>query len=364
MALTITPITYQGALDASAIAQITTNLNALIAAVNAGSSGSGYTFTDSLTAHAGGGQTSALALTTTINRVTTVGSANDSVKLPLAAPGQFIAIINDAASNSLQVYGAGTDTINDVATATGVAVPAQTTAVFYSTTAAPAGKWYSNNSPAIFGKLFVVNNSLTLAGTDSTTMTFPTTSATIARTDAANTFTGTQTIGALVATTVNGNTITAGTGTLTLAAAKTLTANNSLTLAGTDATTVTFPTTSATVARTDAGQTFTGVNTLTASILAGDNAVAQVNYIASETGANNAIVGTFTNAPALAAGLRVSVLLAHSLQAGANTFAYAGGGALNIKSHRNTGNNIATAYVSGGIVDLMYDGAQWQDMSQ
>jgi hypothetical protein len=49
---------------------------------------------------------------------------------------------------------------------------------------------------------------------------------------------------------------------LTLAAGKTLTASNSLTLAGTDATTHTFPTTSATIARTDAAQTFTGDQTL------------------------------------------------------------------------------------------------------
>lgn len=42
------------------------------------------------------------------------------------------------------------------------------------------------------GKTFTVSNTLTLAGTDSTIMTFPTTSATVARTDAANTFTGTQ----------------------------------------------------------------------------------------------------------------------------------------------------------------------------
>ncbi len=43
------------------------------------------------------------------------------------------------------------------------------------------------------GKTLTVSKSLTLAGTDTTTMTFPATSATIARTDAANTFTGVQT---------------------------------------------------------------------------------------------------------------------------------------------------------------------------
>ncbi|SIO53833.1 hypothetical protein SAMN05443247_07624 [Bradyrhizobium erythrophlei] len=54
------------------------------------------------------------------------------------------------------------------------------------------------------GKVVTVNNSLTLAGTDGTTMTFPTTSASVARTDAGQTFTGTQAFGALTATTLNG----------------------------------------------------------------------------------------------------------------------------------------------------------------
>lgn len=112
-------------------------------------------------------------------------------------------------------------------------------------------------------KTLTFTNSLTLSGTDGTTMTFPTTSATLARTDAANTFTGTQTVGALVATTLNGNTFTTGTYTLTGTAGKTLTFNNSITLAGTDATVMTFPTTTATIARTDAAQTFTGVQTMT-----------------------------------------------------------------------------------------------------
>ena len=48
------------------------------------------------------------------------------------------------------------------------------------------------------GKTATVNNTLTLAGTDGTTMTFPNTSATLARTDAANSFTGNQTIGGAV----------------------------------------------------------------------------------------------------------------------------------------------------------------------
>lgn len=85
------------------------------------------------------------------------------------------------------------------------------------------------------GKTFTVSNTLTLAGTDGTTMTFPTTSATVARTDAANTFTGTQTIGALVDTTVNGNTITTGTGTLTLGSGVITMPNATVSMIGTGA---------------------------------------------------------------------------------------------------------------------------------
>lgn len=72
-------------------------------------------------------------------------------------------------------------------------------------------------------------------------------------------------------TVANGKTLTANSS-LTLAGvdAKTLTVNNSLTLAGTDATVMTFPTTSASVARTDAAQTFTGDQTYSGSqIVAG-----------------------------------------------------------------------------------------------
>ena len=63
----------------------------------------------------------------------------------------------------------------------------------------------------------------------------------------------------------NGLTISTTTGTLTVANGKTLTASNTITLAGTDGTTMTFPGTSASVARIDAAQTFTGVQTFSSS---------------------------------------------------------------------------------------------------
>jgi hypothetical protein len=75
----------------------------------------------------------------------------------------------------------------------------------------------------------------------------------------------TPSLGVATATSLNGNTFTTGTYTLTGVAGKTLTFNKSITLEGTDATTMTFPTTSATIARTDAAQTFTGVQTFSSA---------------------------------------------------------------------------------------------------
>ncbi len=73
----------------------------------------------------------------------------------------------------------------------------------------------------------------------------------------------TLTLGSITPITVNGNTFTTGTYTLTGQAGKTLTFNGSITLTGTDAQTYTFPTTSATIARTDAANTFVGASTAT-----------------------------------------------------------------------------------------------------
>ena len=104
------------------------------------------------------------------------------------------------------------------------------------------------------------------------------------------------------------------------------------------------------------------VMSTTGSIIVGQISASTIMF-AIDTGANNAIAGTVANPPALANGLRISVFLTHTLQAGANTFAYNGGAAVAIKSHRNTANNIATAYANG-VIDLFYDGTQWEDLSQ
>jgi hypothetical protein len=100
--------------------------------------------TDAITAHAGGGQGSAVLLTSDINRITTVGSANDSVKLPVSVVGMEITVTNAAAANSMNVFpndgGTGSETINALSANAAFAVAAGKTAVFYC---AKAGQWHT-----------------------------------------------------------------------------------------------------------------------------------------------------------------------------------------------------------------------------
>ena len=99
-----------------------------------------FSTTDGITANSGGGQTNATALTTTINHVTTVVSAGDSVKLPAVVAGAIV-IVTNKASQPMQVFGAGTDTINGVATATGVSQGVWTEAIYLGETSGPGGNW-------------------------------------------------------------------------------------------------------------------------------------------------------------------------------------------------------------------------------
>lgn len=102
---------------------------------------------NAVTAHAGGTQALAVALTGQVNRISVCATAADSVKLPPSRAGLDITVINDGAA-SAQVFGAGTDTINSVATATGVAQAAGTI-VTYRCTA--AGNWRSNAPTGVSG---------------------------------------------------------------------------------------------------------------------------------------------------------------------------------------------------------------------
>jgi hypothetical protein len=166
------------------------------------------------------------------------------------------------------------------------------------------------------GKTLAVSNSLTLAGTDSTTMTFPGTSQTLVGLTATQTLTNktltsptitgatmtTPTLGVATATSLNGLTIDTSSGTLDITDSKTLAVTGTLTFAGTDGTTFTFPSASGTV--------------LTSSL--STNAVDAANSI---WGASNALV--FEGASANAHEL--SLTLADVTADRTVTFADAGG---------------------------------------
>lgn len=133
----------------------------------------------------------------------------------------------------------------------------------------------------------------------------------------------TPVLGVATATSVNKVAITAPatSATLTIADGKTLTANHSLTLAGTDSTTMTFPSTSATIARTDAAQTFTGTQTFSGPIVGGAQALSgpgAVNITQLTTKFTSTATG---NALTLADGVegQIKVIVYVAEAAGADT---------------------------------------------
>lgn len=72
-----------------------------------------------LTAQADGTKANATALGYGVNTLTTVAGAADSVLLPYAFPGAVVFIANTVAT-AIQVFGKGTDTIDGIATGTGI----------------------------------------------------------------------------------------------------------------------------------------------------------------------------------------------------------------------------------------------------
>ena len=87
-----------------------------------------------ITATSGGTQAAAYALSAQISRVDVAAAPGDSVLLPEiqqwangdARPGAVgqLVFVRNATANAVQVFGASTDTINGVATATGISLPA------------------------------------------------------------------------------------------------------------------------------------------------------------------------------------------------------------------------------------------------
>ena len=165
----------------------------------------------------------------------------------------------------------------------------------------------------------------------------------------------TPVLGVATATSVNKMAITAPATSSTLAVAdgKTFTVNHSLTLAGTDTTTMTFPATSATIARTDAAQTFTGNQTFSGAIigavqaLSGPGAVniTTLTTAFTSTGAGDAL----TLADGVAGQLKTIVYVAE-----------AAGGDTGVLTPANLGSATTITFNAvGDSVTLQFIGADW-----
>jgi hypothetical protein len=94
---------------------------------------------NTITAFATGGQGSATALAKDRNFITVCATAGDSAKLPVSVAGMSVYVHNSGAA-AAQIFGAGTDTINGIATATGVPLPTGRGAWFFCNA---AGTWFS-----------------------------------------------------------------------------------------------------------------------------------------------------------------------------------------------------------------------------
>lgn len=114
--------------------------------------------TATVTAFSGGGQASATALTSTLNRVSTAAALGDSVRLPASAVGLAVTIDNRGA-NPIRVFGAGTETVNGIATATGVAQGINSIVTYYC---AVVGNWEANYVGAQRDAYFTVTGDATI----------------------------------------------------------------------------------------------------------------------------------------------------------------------------------------------------------
>lgn len=100
-------------------------------------------------AAAGSNQAGATQLVADFNKITTAtGGSAFGVRMPVAVAGMDILVENHSGI-SIQVYGNGTDQINDVAGATGVVQMDSSVVIF---TCYEAGKWYTNGLATGYAK--------------------------------------------------------------------------------------------------------------------------------------------------------------------------------------------------------------------
>jgi len=199
--------------------------------------------------------------------------------------------------------------------------------------------------------------SLTFTGTDGITLTFPATNATIARTDAAQTFTGAQTV--LAAATQDA---------ISLAGRAGGTGGYILTLTPTTLTssrTATFPNDSITVARSDAAQTFTGLQTFATGITstAASNSLGATVFSGAITGGQALTAGASTLGATTATTLAVA-----GATLGSHKITSAGGLGLALRADASSGYAYSYLYDEGSNFFRWYTGgsatgADWKKLT-
>ena len=110
-------------------------------AINAADENDLVTVTTGITAHAGGGQTDGVALTTYYNNVTVCATANDSVKL-LSAAGGIVQVVKNNGVANLAVFPNTSDTIDSGSANASVVIAPGETFVFVGI---DSTNWQSNN---------------------------------------------------------------------------------------------------------------------------------------------------------------------------------------------------------------------------
>ena len=106
--------------------------------------GNNRSYQNGITAHAGGTKAAAFQLPAGVQlfEIDTVATNGDSVLMPAAVQGQIVMVFNNGAA-TLNIYGRGTDTINQSTTATAYTLTAGQTAIFFC---AKNGAWGANKT--------------------------------------------------------------------------------------------------------------------------------------------------------------------------------------------------------------------------
>lgn len=112
-----------------------------------------YSSQSGMTAFSTGGITNAVKVSATISNFATVAAAADSAILPKATAGAVYFVSNNGAF-ALQMFGNGSDTIDGIAGATGISMPAGQDLIFVCCV---AGQWdgYGANDVGVFTALTI-----------------------------------------------------------------------------------------------------------------------------------------------------------------------------------------------------------------